>query len=131
MSMNSGAYFNLCTVRNTISGHHVWPNMNLLLTFNGHHDPQLSIQKLKSPFQIMLFLPAMSRISTNTLDLWMKKEQLMYFFQIQTIAPGYPVCVSKRSSCSPKWTTPGSAFPLHHGHFLCKHKITGLTTEFF
>lgn len=36
--------------------HHCW-----LLTFYSHHDPKFSVQKFKSPLQILLLLPVVTR----------------------------------------------------------------------
>lgn len=44
-------------------------------------------------------------------DSWMHQRGL-------TVTPGCPDGGLGHSSCSPEWTTPGSASPLHHGHFL-------------
>lgn len=50
---------------------------------------------------------------------------LFVYEKALTEAPGCPVCVSERSSCSPEWTTPGSVSLLHHGRFLCKQRNKG------
>lgn len=93
-----------------------------LLTFDGHHDPQLSVQQLKPPLQILLLLPADTvRHQINT-RVCVRCVWCVWVSAL-TAAPGCPVCVSERSSCSPEWTTPESASPPRHGHFLFQQEI--------
>lgn len=93
-----------------------------LLTFNGHHDPQLSVQQLKPPLQILLLLPADTvRPQINT-RVCVRCVWCVWVSAL-TAAPGCPVGVSEHSSCSPEWTTPESASPPRHGHFLFQQEI--------